>query len=235
MGLKILVRMKFNYFDNLGIDRFCLLASSGRNTNSPAKSLISPTVRYMYKTSSDTSLKGSTTSGKSSSRLRFTEPLSLWCLAYPEYLGILRRLTVSSMRKKFTQPFMPRNWRCDGQSNPKGFVNRRNRRATLETPLLTAFKLLKMNLFRVTSGNEYNISISDFESESHNHFPNKNLVSVVRFPCEKTVQRRIIPFSWFMSCTTRNWFSLPRTEAKASLGVETLMKFGKGLFTVPPP
>lgn len=205
--------------------RFCFLASSGWFTHSPRKSENSPTVRYLRMISSDTSVMGSKICERISSLSGPSDPLSLWCLVYPENFGTVRRLTVSSKKKKLTRPFIERYCFRVILKRLNGLLESLSRSNFLDTPNVKAFKPKYIERSEVTSERCQKTESSIKFSSSQRNLPHRYLTKIRRFPCENTVQRRKIPVSRFILFTMWKESIGPRKEVKTSDGLETKLKF----------
>jgi hypothetical protein len=214
-----LFEKSFSFWTSLFINfvirfyRFCFLASSGWNTTPPWKSVITPTVRYSKMIPNISSYKGSKMGEKETSLSNvLNDPLSLWCLAYPEYFGTFRNMTSSCLKKKLTLPFILRYCCLEILFSPKGFFSNLSLNIFLFKPNAKAFKPKYIVLSRVISERCQKISLSRLLSSSQSSFPHRYLTSVRRFPCEKTDQKRIVPLFRSMLFTIRYRIIGPRNE-----------------------
>lgn len=205
------------------------LESSSGKLHSPPKREILPTVRYSQKNSFDTLTSGSKISERLYSLSRPRLPLSLWCFVYPENFGTLRRVTVSSKKKKLHRPFSVRY--CCLVTNMKPKLSFRKvalfRMSLLDTPNANAFKHKCIELSEVISERVHHTLDSIVFKLSQNNFPNKYRTNADRFPWENTVHRRKIPFSRSILFTMWKDRRGPRKEVKTSDGFDTKLKFSE--------
>lgn len=162
----------------------------------PAKKYDLPVVRKSSMSTSFDLKEGMNSSGRlklSSRECGLIEPLSLWCLEYPEYFRTFERITSCLMTRRNSCPF--RDTYCEwlGKETKKGIFPNLSLIVTLGIPCDLALKQAIIVGSAITPGEERKNSNSSLVNSSQSHFPKSVRTIVPNFPEEKIRNLSAVP------------------------------------------